>query len=102
MQPVTLDEALAELGIDRAAGSEGARRAYLRLLKTRKPETDPTGFMRLREAYEMVKSSFAFWEPALPAEIDLSPPAEVVVEAAAQDEILDIGRLSRQKAREDE
>jgi len=62
MREVTLDEALSELGVDRAAGADGARRAYLRLLKTRKPETDPDGFMRLREAYELVKSDLAFWE----------------------------------------
>jgi hypothetical protein len=52
---VTLDEALAELGIDRDAGVDQARRAYLKLLKLRKPETDAQGFMRLREAYELAK-----------------------------------------------
>jgi hypothetical protein len=54
---VTLDEALAELGVDRGATPEEARRAYLRLLKTRKPETDPAGFRRAREAYEMSKEA---------------------------------------------
>jgi hypothetical protein len=52
---VTLGEALAELGIDLDASPDQARRAYLRLLKTRKPETDPQGFMRLREAYDLAK-----------------------------------------------
>lgn len=81
---MTLDEALAELGIDHDAGSDGARRAYLRLLKTRKPETDPEGFMRLRTAYELVKSDLPFFEafrarePAEPkAAIE---PVEVAVE----------------------
>lgn len=55
---MTLDEALNELGIDREADAEGARRAYLRLLKKRKPEVDRPGFMRLREAYEAVKPYF--------------------------------------------
>jgi hypothetical protein len=55
---VTLDEALNELGIDRESDAEGARRAYLRLLKKRKPEVDREGFMRLREAYECVKPYF--------------------------------------------
>lgn len=55
---MTLDEALNELGIDREADAEGARRAYLRLLKKRKPEVDREGFMRLREAYEAVKPYF--------------------------------------------
>jgi hypothetical protein len=59
---VTLDEAFAELGLDPDAGSDGARRAYLRLLKTRKPETDPEGFMRLRAAYDLVKSNAAFFD----------------------------------------
>ncbi|HEY0552623.1 MAG TPA: J domain-containing protein [Thermoanaerobaculia bacterium] len=49
---MTLDEARAELGIDPSASSDEARRAYLRGVKTRKPETDPEGFRRLREAYE--------------------------------------------------
>jgi hypothetical protein len=49
---VTLDEARAELGIDPSASPDEARRAYLRGIKTRKPETDPEGFRRLREAYE--------------------------------------------------
>jgi len=114
MRAVTLDEALAELEIDRAAGTDGARRAYLRLLKTRKPETDPAGFMRLREAYELVKADLVFWEPSLPAEMELSiprfkaapepEPAEVLVEEPRRDEIADMGRLSRGRgvASEDE
>lgn len=55
---MTLDEALNELGIDHEADAEGARRAYLRLLKKRKPEVDRDGFMRLREAYELAKPYF--------------------------------------------
>ncbi|RKH89792.1 hypothetical protein D7Y21_09355 [Corallococcus sp. AB045] len=49
-----IDEALRELGVDADPGDETVRRAYLRQLKTRKPETDPEGFARLREAYETV------------------------------------------------
>lgn len=52
---MTFDEALSELGIDPSVGAEGARKAYLRLLKKRKPEVDPEGFMRLREAYELAR-----------------------------------------------
>ncbi|WP_120565167.1 hypothetical protein [Corallococcus sp. AB011P] len=48
------DEALRELGVDADPGDETVRRAYLRKLKTRKPESDPEGFARLREAYEAV------------------------------------------------
>jgi len=67
---MTLDEALQELGIERSASPEEARRAYLRGVKTRKPESDPEGFRRLREAYELV--SGALRSPASDA-----APAEV-------------------------
>ncbi len=50
---MNVDAALQELGHD--ATSEEARRAYLRLLKSRKPEVDPEGFQRLRAAYELAK-----------------------------------------------
>lgn len=49
---MTLDEALRELGLERGASPDEVRRAYLRRVKTHKPEADPTGFRRLREAYE--------------------------------------------------
>jgi len=49
---MTLDEAHRELGVERGASPDEVRRAYLRLVKTRKPEADPVGFRRLREAYE--------------------------------------------------
>jgi hypothetical protein len=64
---VTLDEALYELGVQRGAGAEAARRAYLRLLKVRKPEADPEGFRRLREAYEIVRGPLAMARVAAPA-----------------------------------
>ncbi|RKH51674.1 hypothetical protein D7Y23_09140 [Corallococcus sp. AB050B] len=48
------DEALRELGVDADPGDDTVRRTYLRKLKTRKPETDPEGFARLRAAYETV------------------------------------------------
>lgn len=89
---MTLDEAFAELGLDPDAGSDGARRAYLRLLKTRKPETDPEGFMRLRAAYELVKADLPFFEafrarePA--ARVVEETPAPVVEPLAAPEEPL--------------
>ena len=78
--PVTLDEAFAELGVDPDAGSDGARRAYLRLLKTRKPETDPEGFMRLRAAYELVKANVAFFESFRPKPAGVAPGEVEVAE----------------------
>jgi hypothetical protein len=82
---VTLDEALSELGLDRDAGADQARRAYLRLLKVRKPETDPQGFMRLREAYELAKGRLeardamfrALGGPFEPVIARPAPPPEV-------------------------
>jgi hypothetical protein len=70
---VTLDEALRELGIDAAATPEEARRAYLRGIKIRKPETDPEGFRRLREAYELLAEALARPEESQ----DAPPDAEI-------------------------
>jgi hypothetical protein len=54
---VTLTDAWRELGVDPGADAETVRRAYLRLIKTRKPESDPAGFQRAREAYELARAS---------------------------------------------
>ena len=51
-----MQEALRELGADGAAGPEEIRRAYLRLIKSRKPESDPEGFQRARQAYEVARA----------------------------------------------
>lgn len=52
---VTFEQALRELGVEQGVAPDQARRAYLRLLKERKPEVDPSGFQRLRAAYELVR-----------------------------------------------
>jgi hypothetical protein len=52
---VTPEEAFAELGIEPGAAADSARRAYLRLIKTRRPEADPAGFQRARQAYEVIR-----------------------------------------------
>ena len=54
---MTLTDAWKELGVDPGADAETVRRAYLRLIKTRKPESDPAGFQRAREAYEIARAS---------------------------------------------
>ena len=56
---MTLADAIYELGIEPSATPDEARRAYLRGIKTRKPETDPEGFRRLREAYELVAGALS-------------------------------------------
>ena len=54
---MTLTEALAELGLQPGADAETVRRTYLRLIKTRKPESDPEGFRRAREAFEIARGA---------------------------------------------
>jgi hypothetical protein len=85
---VTLDEAWRELGVGDDAPPDAVRRAYLRLLKTRKPEVDPAGFLRLREAYEMASSFLAWREGAAAAmrrdaDLAASAPAEPTGASAA-------------------
>jgi hypothetical protein len=91
---VTLEEALAELGLEPGADPETVRRSYLRLIKSRKPESDPMGFKRARLAYEIARAesqlqAFAVQverryeaplAPAPPAADD-APPAAVGFDA---------------------
>ncbi len=49
---MTLEQALEVLGLDASATAEERKRAYLRLVKKHKPDADPAGFQRIREAYE--------------------------------------------------
>jgi len=76
---VTLDEALTELGVGHDVDRVGARRAYLRGVKQHPPERDPSGFARLREAYELVQAYAE--EPGL-AVRELPGPAETPAEIA--------------------
>ncbi len=48
------DEARALLGVEPGLDPKALRRAYLRKVKTCKPEVDPEGFARLRQAYELL------------------------------------------------
>ncbi len=78
---MTFDEALQELGVTSLVDASGARRAYLKLVKTRKPESDPAGFQRAREAWERISGQlengaqnfFAPPPPTQPASVP-SPP----------------------------
>jgi hypothetical protein len=101
---MTFDQALVELGIDRDAGPEEARRAYLKLLKTRRPETDPQGFMRLREAFDRLKDTLAARQTfrlaieARAAIPELTPPPPAVAPTPVIDTPLaapaDLGEMS--------
>lgn len=55
MNTMTLEEAWEILGVGAGTDNKAVRRAYLRLLKTHKPETDPVGFQRLRAAFERAR-----------------------------------------------
>jgi hypothetical protein len=71
---VTFDEALQLLGIARSDGMDSVRPAYLKLLKKYRPERDPDGFKRLRQALELVQAQpyqFAIG-------LTLTPTAEAV------------------------
>ena len=54
MRNLSFKQALRLLGISPETNTREVRRAYLRLLKKFKPEQDAEGFMRLRQAYELV------------------------------------------------
>jgi len=78
---VTLTEALAELGLQPGADAETVRRTYLRLIKTRKPESDPEGFRRAREAFEIARGAGEIAFFAAESERRHSPPTPATPES---------------------
>lgn len=66
---MNLGDALSALGLSLPTDADAARRAYMRLLKKHKPEVDPQGFMRLREAYEEVRAALS-----APSIAEVAPP----------------------------
>ncbi|MEO0321496.1 MAG: J domain-containing protein [Myxococcota bacterium] len=66
---MNLLEAREFLGVTAEDDAKAVRRAYLRLLKKHKPESDPEGFQRLREAFELAKRGVGFVPKPLPAEL---------------------------------
>jgi hypothetical protein len=57
-RPAEVVAALAELGLPLETPSQDLRRAYLRVIKVRKPEVDPEGFRRAREAFDLLTRWF--------------------------------------------
>lgn len=70
---MTIEEAFEEIGLAPGSSPDEIRRAYLRKLKTRKPEVDPEGFRRLREAYELLTEN-----AEVLSLVATAPPAELV------------------------
>lgn len=52
--PPDIQSALSVLGLTEWVEPTALRRAYLRTIKVRKPETDPEGFRQAREAYDLL------------------------------------------------
>src|SRR4051812_8070623 len=77
---MTFDEALSELGLTTSTDAATARRAYLKLIKTRKPESDPVGFQRAREAFERITAQLESGAQlfVIPAAAPPSPAAPAV------------------------
>ncbi len=65
------------LGLEPQADSRTVKRRYAQLLKVHRPDTDPQGFQRLREAYEHALREEAppSGSPAPSAEAPVTPPA---------------------------
>lgn len=79
MPPLTLSAAFEILELPAGADRKTARRAYLRLLKTHKPERDPEGFQRIRAAYDRIADAGDWeWAQTLQTESGTEPPAEPI------------------------
>lgn len=76
------------LGLDSTADQRTIKRRYAQLLKTHRPDSDPEGFQRLRQAYEWLLdysngSLVNVTEPAIHLyEAPLKPDSEVEIQAA--------------------
>jgi hypothetical protein len=81
---LTLADALRVLGLEPGADPETVRRAYLKLIKQHKPEQDPAGFQRLRDAYEIARAGGIFETMVIartrrdPAPPSHSPPSPLI------------------------
>jgi len=86
-----VQEARALLGVEPDADPKTVRRAYLRAVKKHKPERDPDGFQRVREAYELLKH-YAPYLPAAPlpvASLPVAPPEPIEPAPASRPEVFE-------------
>ncbi len=97
---MSLDEALAVLGVERGVDHDTARRAYLRLVKIHKPERDPEGFKRVRAAWDVARRRLPR-EPRRRASIRVVRPADEL-RARPSDEVTTPPRTLRLETDPDE
>lgn len=71
---MTTDEALEVLGVATDTPPGDVRRAYLRAVKAHPPESDPEGFARVRDAYELVVAEEH--APSSVPPVDALPPEQ--------------------------
>ena len=67
---MTFSEALEVLGLSdtQPVTQDAVRKAYVALIKVHKPERDPEGFQRVRQAYDLAKEALQAREQALAAQ----------------------------------
>ena len=70
---MTPTEACRVLGVEPDIAPKHLRRAYLRKVKGCKPDQDPEGFARLREAYELLVRNARFFTGGDWMRVDLDP-----------------------------
>jgi hypothetical protein len=75
-RPPEVEAAFKELGLPLETPAEDLRRAYLRVVKVRKPETDPEGFRKAREAFDLLSGWFQFLANRAAQASEAIPPAE--------------------------
>jgi hypothetical protein len=94
---MTPRDALEILGLAEHGSADTIRRAYLRKLRAHKPERDPEGFRRVREAFELLSGGvFRVSEPAIapeepraPTETTPAAPSDPMNELAQKLVVLD-------------
>lgn len=65
------------LGLEEPADEASIKRAYARLLKVTRPDSDPAGFQQLHEAYQLALQ-YSRWQsaPAAESPVDVTIPSE--------------------------
>ena len=87
------DDPYAVLGLDRSAGADDVRRAYLRLIRVHRPESNPEQFKRVRSAYDTLRSPLRRAELAVQAFDETVSEPDLDLLAALGDEELDVVAL---------